>query len=257
MGNIGFYKNNKKIIENEYQEISYEDDLDVLIIQKNKKYGVASLDGKYIIEPKQDEITSRGIYLYVKNSNQNRVYDNQGNIIDMNFNRSIYKTSNPDYMISTILNNEITYYGIIDKNGNQLVEEKYRYIEFIFGNYFIAKNEDGNLGIINNNGKIILDMNYNSMQKLKGRNILQAITKDTNTSEIYLEDMQEIISMENANISIYDEYIIISNKNEKIYIENNGRINNDSESLKNITYPDRIGDYNKEHIYMEEVYYIK
>lgn len=256
-GKYGFYKNTKQVMENNYQEITYDDNTGVLIIQKNKKYGVASIEGKIIVGIENSDIQSRGIYLYAKNTNENKVYDNQGNAVDINYNRSIYETENPDYRISTILNNDITYYGIIDKNSNQLVEENYRYIEYIYGNYFIASSDTGTLGVINSNGRAILDMKYSSVQKIKGKSIIQAIDTTQNVSEFYSENMEKVAAVENANIKIGEDYIVISNNQENIYLNNSGNVIRDTSNLKNTIFPDTIGEYKKEQITIENVYYIK
>ena len=257
-GKNGLYRNSKNIIPNEYQSITYDEDNDVIIIQKNKKYGAAKLDGKIIIEIEQDSIESKGIYLYTKTSNNNKVYDNEGNIIDINYNRTVYKTESQDYQISTILNNNITYYGIIDMAGNKLVDENYRYIEYLYGNYFVAKDDEGNLGVINSNGKVILDMKYSSLQKIKGKNIIQAVEKGQNISEFYSSEMKKIISIEKPNIQTENEdYIIINNNDEKIYFDNNGNKIEDISNLKKENYPDKIGDYFKQQVTVENVYYVR
>lgn len=255
-GKYGLYKNSKKIINDEYQSITYEDN-DILIIQKNKKYGVASLEGKIIIGVENSEIEVRGIYIYTKSSNENKVYDRQGNVVDINYNRNIYDTENEQYRISTILNNNITYYGIVDKNGNKLVDENYRYIEYLYKNYFIATNENGNLGVINSNGKVILDMKYGSLQKIKGKNIVQAVEAGTDKSEIYSIDMNNVLTMSKANIQVQKDYIIISNENEKIYLDENGNQIQDETRIQNKSFPEEIGDYKKEQVTIENVYYIK
>ena len=254
-GKYGLYKKAKKIIENDYQEIIYNENFNLLMLQKNKKYGIASLDGTILIDATCDEIDLRGIYLYVSNAGTNKVYDSNVNVVDMNFNASIYETENEDYRISTILNNNITYYGIEDKNGNKLVEDKYRYIEYLYKNYFIAKDDNGNLGVINSNGKIIVDMRYSSLQRVKGKNIVQAI--DSNgISEIYSDKMENVLSIENANISIQNDYVIISNGENKTYLDNDGNIIKDISNLKKESYPDQIGNLKKEQFSIEDVYYI-
>ena len=254
-GKYGLYNQSKKIIDNDYQEIIYDENFNLLMLQKNKKYGIASLDGKILIDVTCDEIYSRGIYLYVSNAGTNKVYDSNVNVVDMNFNASIYETENEDYRISTILNNNITYYGIVDKNGNKLVEDKYRYIEYLYRNYFIAKDDNGNLGVINSNGKIIVDMRYSSLQRVKGKNIVQAI--DSNgISEIYSDKMENVLSIENANISIQNDYVIISNGEKKTYLDNDGNIIKDISNLKKESYPDQIGNLKKEQFSIEDVYYI-
>ena len=192
----------------------------------------------------------------MKSSNNNKVYDNSGNIVDMNFNLSIYKTENEDYKISTILNNNITYYGIMDKNGNQLVENKYRYLEYLFQNYFIAVDDQGNLGVINSNGKTVVEMKYNSLQKVKGKNIVQAIN-DEKVTEIYSKELKNVLTMQDANISIQEDYIIVSNQDKIMYLDNDGNIINDTAKLKKENYPKKIGDFEKEQTTIENIYYVK
>ena len=255
-GKNGVYKNKKNIIPNEYQSISYDDN-DVLILQKNKKYGIAKLDGKIIVKVEQESVESKGIYLYVKSTNENKVYDNQGNIIDINYNRTIYNTENEDYKISTILNNNTIFYGIIDKNGNKLVDEKYRYIEYLYGNYFVATDENGNLGVINSNGKEILEMKYSSLQKIKGKNIVQAVEKGETLSQFYSSEMKKTLTANVPNVQNQDDYVIIISDNQKNYLDNNGNLIKDNSNLKKENYPDKIGNYSKEQVTVENVYYIE
>lgn len=256
-GKYGLYKKSKKVINQDFQSIVYDDNLNVLIVQKNKKFGVYSLEGKKIIENDKEEISSRGIYLYVKTKDENKVYDSKGNVIDINYNRSIYNTENEEYKISTILNNNITYYGIINKSGTQLVEEKYRYIEYLYNNYFIATNDEGNLGVINNNGKIILEMKYNLLQKIKGMNIIQAGMEGLNNTEFYSNEMKKILEIEKPNIELQDEYVIISNENQKSFLDKNGNEIKDVQNLEKSYFPDKVGEYKKMQITIDTLYYIK
>ena len=255
-GKVGLYKNSKNVIKHEYQSITYNDQNNV-ILQKNKKYGAALLDGKIVIDVDNESVESKGIYLYTKSQDGNKVYDENGNVININYNKTIYETESEDYRISTVLNNNVTYYGIIDKSGNKLVDESYRYIEYLYKNYFIATDENGNLGVINSNGKIILEMKYSSLQKIKGKQMVQAVENGTNTSEFYSSDMKEILKMSKPNIQMEDDYIVVSNDEEKQYLDNNGNIIQDISNLKQPNYPNEIGDYKKEQITVENVYYIK
>ena len=255
-GKNGLYKNLKNIIPNDYQSITYCEDNDIIILQKNKKYGAAKLDGKIIIDVEQDYIENRGIYLYSKAQNDNKVYDNEGNIVDINYNRTVYNTENSDYQLSTILNNNITYYGIIDKKGNKLVDENYRYLEYLYGNYFIAKDDQGNLGVINSNGKTVLEMKYSSLQKIKGKNIVQAVENDQNTSEFYSSEMKNVLTEKVSNIQIEDDYVVVIGDDKKDYLDNDGNLIQDISGVKKESYPDTIGDYNKVQVTVENVYYV-
>ena len=156
------------------------------------------------------------------------------------------------------MTNWITYYGIIDKDGNKLVDENYRYIEYLYGTYFVATDDNGNLGVINSNGKVVLDMKYSSLQKIKGKNIIQAVEKGQNTSEFYSSEMKEIAKIEKPGVQTEnDDYIIIIDNEEKMYFDNNGNKIQDTSKLKKENYPDKIGDYSKEQVTVENVYYIK
>ena len=128
----------------------------------------------------------------------------------------------------------------------------------MYGNYFVATDDNGNLGVINNNGKVILDMKYSSLQKIKGKNIIQAVEKGQNINEFYSSEMKEIIKVEKPEIrSENEDYIIIIDNEEKMYFDNNGNKIQDLSNLKKENYPDKIGDYSKEQVTIENVYYVK
>ena len=100
-------------------------------------------------------------------------------------------------------------------------------------------------------------MKYSSVQKIKGKSIIQAIDTTQNVSEFYSENMEKVAAVENANIKIGEDYIVISNNQENIYLNNAGNVIRDTSNLKNTIFPDTIGEYKKEQITIENVYYIK
>ena len=101
-------------------------------------------------------------------------------------------------------------------------------------------------------------MKYSSLQKIKGKNIIQAVEKGQNTSEFYSSEMKEIAKIEKPGVQTEnDDYIIIIDHEEKMYFENNGYEIQDTSKLKKENYPDKIGDYSKEQVTVENVYYIK
>ena len=257
-GKYGVYKESKEIIPNEYQSIVY-DESGLLILQKNKNYGLADLKGEIKIPVDYTNIETRGIYIYASNQKENVVYDNQGNKIDINFNKSIYKTENDEYRISTIVNNNITYYGIENKEGTTLVNEGYSYIEYAYENYFIAKDEKGNLGVINANGKVLIDFKYDSIQKIKGKNMIQILNNDK--TYIYSPSLEVICKMKDANIDDQDNFIKIYNVKEEKFFDNDGKeISKDDEIIKNNNLkelPATIGEYVKTQYSLENAFYVK
>ena len=65
-GQYGLYKDSKEIIKPEYQSIVYDSN-GFLILQKNKNYGVADLEGNIKINVAYTNIETRGIYIYASN----------------------------------------------------------------------------------------------------------------------------------------------------------------------------------------------
>ena len=260
-GKYGLYKNKKNVIKAEYQSIEYDDSSNLLIIQKNKKYGMANLAGDIVVPLENTSIDIKGIYIYAKLANENKVYDKEGNKININFNKAIYETENENYRISTLENDDATYYGIADKNGNLLVSEKYQYLEYAFGNYFIAKNEEGKYGLITASGKEVLEFKYSLLQKLKGKNILQAGDNVVQKTELYSSNIKLIYELENAKLSNEEGYVEITKDLEKIYLDADGnKIDANAEVVKKaelLKEPDTIGDYKKIQFTLENVYYTK
>ena len=116
--------------------------------------------------------------------------------------------------------------------------------------------EPRDIGIINSNGKTILDMKYSSIQKIKEKNIIQTID-DNGVSEFYSETMDKVLELEKPNISIQDDYVIISNETNKTYLDNQGNIINDISNLKKENFPDKIKEFKKEIFTLEDIYYVK
>lgn len=259
-GQYGLYKNSKQIIKPQYQGIEYFEN-GVLIIQKNQNVGIASLEGKVLVEPKYDTIDENGIYLYAENSNESKVYDTSGKEVSINYNKMVYKTDDEKYRIVTLLNNDKTYYGIEDASGKTLVNTGYLYLEYLYNGYFIARGENEKYGVIDSNGKKYIDFEYDIIQKIKNKNMVQLLSLETKTSYIYSSELKKICELQNATIDVLDEYVKIYNNEKNIYIDNNGNIiPEDSDVIKNTknpVLPSKIGDYEKVQYSLEDAYYMK
>ena len=101
-------------------------------------------------------------------------------------------------------------------------------------------------------------MKYSSLQKIKGKNIVQAVEKGQTANEFYSSEMKEFIKVEKPSVQTENEdYIIIKSNDEKKYFDNNGNEIKDISNLKREDYPEKIGDYYKEQVTIENVYYVK
>lgn len=260
-GQFGLYKENKEIIKPQYQSISYTDN-GAIIVERNGQFGIANLNGEIKTELKYNQIEDRGIYLYAQNAKENDVYNKEGEKIDINFNKTLFETYDKKYRIATLLNNNVTYYGIETNDGATLVDMGYVYIEYIYNNYFLAENEEGKYLVINANGKKELDTEYDLIQKIKDKNIIQASNKNDKKVDFYSIKLEKVISMDSARVENKDNYIKIYNEEQETkYLDKEGNeLTADSEKIKKemeSEIPDQIGEYKKFQYSLDDAYYIK
>lgn len=259
-GKYGLYKNGKELIKPEYQAIEYEEN-GAIIIQKNELYGIAQLNGKIKVEPKYTHLDQNGIYLYAQNEEENTVYDANGNKMDINFNKAVYLTENEIYKISTMLNNNITYYGIENSEGQTLVNTEYKYLEYIFNDKFIAQNEKGKYGVIDSNGKTQIKFEYDLIQKIKDKKVIQLAVNNDETITLYGANLQEVASMPEGRIENNQNYLKVLNQKSSIFLDNEGnKIDENSEIVKKeqeSELPNEINGFKIQRISLEDVYYEK
>lgn len=221
-GQYGINKNGETIIENEYQSIQYDSTNQVFIIEKSKKYGIANLEGKLIVPVQYNQIDITGIYFYAQNEQGTTVYNNNGTQANIDANVAILNTSNEKYKIR-INNQEGTKYGVINKEGKQLIKEDYNYIEYLYDNYFIASDENRKLGILDDKGTIKVEMNHDSLQKIQDTDLIQAMIAQNSVTQIYSTKMEKICEMENATIEVKEQYIKVYNEAEIKYFSKEGK----------------------------------
>lgn len=231
-GQYGITKNGKQLIQNEYQSINFSKTNNLFLIEKSKKYGITDLSGKIIVPVEYKQIDTLGIYLYANNEQGTTVYNSQGNQVNIDANIGILDTANDKYRIR-INTEENAKYGVIGKDGKQIIEEKYNYIEYLYDNYFIVSNENSKLGIIDDKDNIKVEIINDSVQKIKDTNIIQ--TTIGQTTQLFSKEMKKVCEMENAIIEEKDDYIKIYNSEQIKYFNQDGRELKNTEVYKNNT----------------------
>ena len=217
-GQAGVVKNNKVVLDFEYEDISYNLFNNMFIIQRNSKSGIADIKGKVIIQPEYDSIMFGGIYVNAIKDGEVTVLDINGKKLDNNNIYAKLPTTNPNYYI-TIDKNEI--YRIVDKDNNIKIENNYTYIEHIKDDYFIIY-KNGKNGIIDLSGKSIADLKYNSIFKISGTEIVQANINSTNNITLLNKEMKIVCNMNNANIEKKENYVVIYSKYDMKYFDYSG-----------------------------------
>lgn len=226
-GKYGVFKNDKQIINNEYQSLVYNETNNSLIALKGKKYGVISTTGNIIVPFEYKQIDITGDYIYGTTTDENvKIFDSNGQEANIDKNLSIIDIKDTDYkMYIQTANNQTTYN--VYKKEQKITNNDYTYIQYLYDNYFIVCDKEGKLGIIDDNENIKVSINYNTIQIIENTNMVQAINNNTKTTEIYSKEMKKICELENATIENNKEYIKLYNDKETKYI------NKDEKEVKN------------------------
>ena len=231
-GQYGLMKNGKKIINNEYQSLIYNESNNTITALKGKKYGVISIEGKILVPFEYKQIDTTGEYIYSTTDDENiKIFDTNGKETDIDSDLAILDVENTDYKIYIDSKNGKTIYTIY-KDGKAITKNEYIYIEYLYDNYFISCNTDGKLGIIDDKDDTKVAFNYNSIQKIDGTNLIQTYRNDNETTEIYSTEMKKITSLSNANMDKYTDYIKLYNDDETKYILKDGKEVKNTELFK-------------------------
>ena len=218
-GKKGLYKNSKQIINCEYQSLEYNEECQLLIAKRNDKYGIFNLEGKQILPVENSEVSIKGIHILATKDNKQTEYDLNGNPVNGVKYKSISATANEDFFITV---NQSNRYGLINKKEVEVIENKYAYLEYLTGQYFAVYSDDNKIGVIDSSGKIVLDMKYDVIQKIKGSNLVQAILLDSNQVELYTEDIKQVAIQKNASIYLSDSYIKLASPDKISYFKLDG-----------------------------------
>lgn len=232
-GKYGLFKNNKKIIENEYQSLEYNENTNSIIALKGKKYGVISINGEIIIPFEYKQIDTTGEYIYATSNDENiKIFDSKGKETNMSKDLAIINIEDTEYKIYIQTAEGKTTYSIY-KNNEEITKNKYTYIQYLYNNYFIACNENGKLGIIDDNEQDKIEFNYNSIQKIENTDMIEAKNNSTNNTEIYSNKMEKVCELKNARIENNEQYIKLYNDKEIKYISKNGKEVKNTEIFSN------------------------
>lgn len=221
-GRYGVLKNGTQLIPNEYQSIQYDETNDIYVVEKNKKYGVLSSEGKELIPVQYNEIDITGMFIYATTDDKTEVFDKEGKLTNWSSNISILETENENYNIE-INNTQGTVYYIIDKNNNQLTQQPYTYIEYFNDDNFIASLGNNKLGIINSKEEQKIEIKYDSIEKIQNTDIVSTVLNSDNTTQLFDKNFNLICTMSDATIENNDNFVKIYNAAETKYFDKEGK----------------------------------
>ena len=259
-GQYGVYINNNKVINTEYQSISYNSGLEMFIVEKTGQFGTINEKGVQILNVEYSDIQINGIYIYAKKGEEQIIYDSEGNKINIPSNVTIEKTDNSDYYIKIEQNQDTATYTLVNSRYEDVIEQKYTYLENLYNECFIAINDLGKTGIIDIEENIIVDFEYDLIQTVKNKEVIQAFDFENNITTIYNKDIKQTLKINSADIENNKDYIKVYNDEEEMYLDNNGDKIVKKEILEEIKNSDataKIGEYKKVTESIGKYYYIK
>lgn len=229
-GKYGILKNKHTIIPHSYEEIEYNKNNELFIVERNSKQGVISLEGKEILKVEYDYVLCTGNRITTKKGETIETYNNKGEKQNPKYDNSI-ETQNEDYIIT--IDNEDNF-GVVNKEGKTVINNKYQYIEYAFEDYFIVT-ENGKVGVIGVNKGVAIDFKYDIIQKVKDKNVLQAIISNTNTIEMYNNKIEKQTSIKDAILYTENNYIKLISKKDMKYLDNDGNLVSNEKLLTDST----------------------
>lgn len=224
-GKLGLNKNVQAKINNEYENIEYDDINNIILLEKNGKYGVNDLDGNIILPIQYDNMQFSGKIITAEKDGSQLVFDANGNLQKDSSYISVMPTNSEVYFITIKDNGK---YGLVDNNNDVLIDNKYDYIEHAFDNYFIFSNE-GKLGIIDNSGTVIIKNQYDIIQRVNGTRIIQIIDSSNNKSYILNKNLKKVLEVKGARIFVNKNYLKIASENAINYLDYDGNVKNVSD----------------------------
>ena len=232
-GQYGMIKNQEQIIENEYQSISYNSESNTLTLEKTKRYGVATLDGKIVIPVEFAQIDSTGKNIYATDVDGNvKVYQEDGNPAEIESNVYILETGNENYQIK-IDNTQGSVYSILNKDGEQITTQNYSYINYLYDNYFIVSVTGGKVGVINDKEEPIIEIQYDSIEKVEGTDYIITRLSENSSTQLYDKNFKQLCEMTNAIVQTEENYVKVYNNTETKYFDLEGNEKQNTEVLSN------------------------
>ncbi len=248
-GKAGMYKNKKIIINHDYEDIIYNGENDLLVLQKGSKQGISKFDGSIIIPIEYDNILFAGNYINAQKGEKIEIFDTNGkNESDSGY-ISRQNVADNKYQIVSTSNGQ---YKIIVTGTGEIVENEYSYIQYLFDDYFIVQ-KGGYSGIIDKKGNKIIDFKYIAIQNVYEFPVVELVNDKGNIT-LLNKELKEIITTKTENVKIYENYIKVVKDKKINYIDKNGKLL-DEPVYSLLDMPDMIKNYEKVDLGYGEPYY--
>ncbi len=225
---------------NSSENIWYEEN--VLKVQKNEKWGLIDIDGKEIVEPIYDNIsTLKGVensIVVEKDGKKGLLNDKGSKIIDSEYKE--IQSFGDDYKNGYITINQEDKYGVISFTGESILPNQYEKIENIYGEKYFVIKENGKEQLIDSQGNKKVTENFDEIKQI------------ANSGIIYTKQNKYGLMDFDGNIKIEPKYDGLKELNQDIFeavkegkagiidIDQNEKL---PYEYKNVTYNKKAGIY--------------
>lgn len=225
---------------NSSENIWYEEN--VLKVQKNEKWGLIDIDGKEIVEPIYDNIsTLKGVensIVVEKDGKKGLLNDKGSKIIDSEYKE--IQSFGDDYKNGYITINQEDKYGVISFTVESILPNQYEKIENIYGEKYFVIKENGKEQLIDSQGNKKVTENFDEIKQI------------ANSGIIYTKQNKYGLMDFDGNIKIEPKYDGLKELNQDIFeavkegkagiidIDQNEKL---PYEYKNVTYNKKAGIY--------------
>lgn len=217
-GQAGLMRNNKCLTNYEFESIEYNLSNNLFIAQRNSKKGVIDTNGDIIVNTEYDELSFGGEYINATKNNELTILDLKGNEIKNSDIVSLTKTKDENYYIAIDKDN---LYTVLDENKNNLLSNKYDYIEYLGDEHFIVS-QGKKSGIIDSENNVLLEIKYNSVISVHDADLIQAYDLENDETILFNKSFEEINKMKASDIEVKDSYVLMYTEDDFEYYDFNG-----------------------------------
>ena len=228
--------------ENRYKYSGY---IVAIKTEEGYRYGYINYKGKKILETEYNEmervaelIDNENIYIICAKNGQYGIMKNEETVLNNEYQSIEYDNTNKVFVIE-----KSKKYGVINQNGDVIVPIQYNQID-ITGIYLYAQNEQGTTVYNNDGTQAKVDSNIAIINTKNERYKIKINNKDRTKYGVVDQDGKELIEEKYNYIEyLYDNYFIISSENGKLGIiddEGNIKIDTKYDSLQKIQNTDLI-----------------
>lgn len=214
----GLIKNGKLEVDTIYQDMVYDSENNFLVVEKDNNYGIIKMDGSIAIPLEYSYIAVGGDYVNSIKDNQKYILNTKGEILNTKFTSHIKANDN----VYIVTDNDNNYNLVNGTDENTLLKNNYLYLEYFNDNLFIAT-QDYKSGIITQNDEVKVNLEYDTIQKIDGTNVLEAVKNDTGKIDLIDKSGNLIQGLDNAKIYVGENYIEIKNNTDVKYFTLDGK----------------------------------